>query len=965
MELAVLGLLAQVFDTGANLFNEAQTRRKSTENKRLFEAVRGLDAKLIAKVIEPTQLFMRSATGISAEQVVPVLERPEVEALAQELFLVSLVEPDESPKLRMVSDSLGICIGQHLCDVADSKVATEYGDRISKDMVTLCRATASQLSAAHPELSVQIEQTALLRQIASILDVIGPNHSAIERLYTAHGVQERAAFISRYRKLCAERHGYITPPDFETNRKIPIGDLYVAPELVKGVVREYHAPLQVEEFIRLLNRTVVLGDPGGGKSTLSNFIVSLLAGDLEQRVPFHVTLRDFASREDGMSLLQFIEYELKPRYQIAPVAGVVEDLLLTGKAFVVFDGLDELIDATKRREITKSVELFGISYPHTPILVTSRRVGYEQARLDPAIFETFSIGGFKEHEVNSYVHKWFESQDEYTTETAQVEARAFVEQSAAVPDLRSNPLMLALMCIIFRGENYIPRNRPAVYEKCANLLFEKWDGHRGIEVPLQAKDHVDPAMKFIAYEFMTSGYGDSGVPRRQVVRMLAEYLYGRAVESPEQAHKAADEFVDYCAGRAWVFTDAGTTREGEPIFTFTHRTFMEYFAAVHLTRISDTPEKLAVQLLPKIAREEWDVVSELAVQQINESTDQGTMRILAAMLNDRRKRTFENRGRILAFVARCLKFAIVPPALQREIARAAAEYTFAGPSLPKAFGKDPLSLLRQNTAKDQAALAASEVEEVIESQVALPPKRRQLVSLIYSWLFDASLVGAGAFRYDNAWTGLAIRFARKHYDLLLENIEPRSVLPFLLGWQGEFEQEQTLEMMRSSTPEFVMRYFGSPTYSDGRGIIGSPISEWYIFILESGLEGATEPQLRFLKALSEAIVEDFFSELRHLPKQESVRRRLRMTRFQFFFFNSHSVNDLGSDALLICALGLAELQVLDLGEAEAERIHELIRSHWKDVDTGELLGPARKAASQRLQSFVEKWLLNQEQVFSR
>ncbi len=31
------------------------------------------------------------------------------------------------------------------------------------------------------------------------------------------------------------------------------------------------------------------------------------------------------------------------------------------------------------------------------------------------------------------------------------------------------------MCDIYRGEGYIPKNRPEVYEKCSELLLKKWD----------------------------------------------------------------------------------------------------------------------------------------------------------------------------------------------------------------------------------------------------------------------------------------------------------------------------------------------------------------------------------------------------------------------------------------------------------------------------------------------------------
>src|SRR6185312_15978962 len=394
---------------------------------------------------------------------------------------------------------------------------------------------------------------------------------------------------------------------------------------------------------------------------------------------------------------------------------------------VVFDGLDELTDPTKRRAMTNAVETFAFRYPMVRIFVTSRRVGYEQAQLDPANFESFVIDGFDRSNVSYYVEKWFASQSAYTEAEASKRSSDFMAQSEPVQELSANPLMLSLMCIIFRGENFIPRNRPAIYEKCANLLFEKWDGHRQIEVPLQARDHVDAAMKHVAFVFLDSDSSDTGITRGALVREMTTYLYPRAMESEGKARNAAEEFVDFCAGRAWVFSDAGSTAAGEPIFTFTHRTFMEYFAAVHLIRTTDTPEKLSQVLLPRIAREEWDVVAQLAVQQSDKANDQGTERALTVMLDDLRRRTATNRSPVLFFVVRCCEFAVVSPAFLRKLAIACFDF-FA--DLEVSYGDrfneglSPLLSLQEFVPPDQTGVVVEAMREHLLAILLTPDDDR-------------------------------------------------------------------------------------------------------------------------------------------------------------------------------------------------------------------------------------------------
>jgi predicted NACHT family NTPase len=161
-----------------------------------------------------------------------------------------------------------------------------------------------------------------------------------------------------------------------------------------------------------------------------------------------------------------------------------EYLLRSGRAFIVFDGLDELLDTSFRQEITNNVEAFCRLYPAAPALVTSREVGYEQAPLDDKMFALFRLAPFNDQQVREYAQKWFDRDDDYIREQRRQKAAAFISESSLVQDLRGNPLMLGLMCNLYRVEGYIPKNRPEVYGKCSIMLFERWDKVRDILIPL-------------------------------------------------------------------------------------------------------------------------------------------------------------------------------------------------------------------------------------------------------------------------------------------------------------------------------------------------------------------------------------------------------------------------------------------------------------------------------------------------
>ncbi len=494
-------------------------------------------------------------------------------------------------------------------------------------------------------------------------------------------------FEQRYRSQVGARHAHITPPHFDAARRVPIVDLYVTPNFARSESAARAArQLKGQEFLRAAYRAVVLGNPGGGKSTFVEKLCHDLAVGYSKRLlggrqvtPILVVLREYGvdKKTNNCSILQFIEATANSRYQVKLLPGAFEYLLLNGRAVVIFDGLDELLETSYRQEISGDVESFCNLYPSVPVLVTSREVGYEQAPLDENRFEIFRLSAFDDDQIEEYAKKWFSLDDELTDKEKAKKTATFLDESRPVADLRSNPLMLALMCNIYRGENYIPRNRPDVYEKCAVMLFERWDKSRGIFVQLPFEAHINPAIKYLAHEIYANDSLQAGVTEHELIRKTAEYLASWRFEDRDEAEKAAREFIEFCRGRAWVFTDTGTTREGERLYQFTHRTFLEYFTAGHLVRIYPTPESLAPLLLPRIAKREWDVVAQLAFQLQNKNVEGAGDKLLADVMKRTNNSPPDTEWNLLSFAARCLEFMVPRPAIMRHITEQCLEHALA------------------------------------------------------------------------------------------------------------------------------------------------------------------------------------------------------------------------------------------------------------------------------------------------
>ncbi|HYD48414.1 MAG TPA: NACHT domain-containing protein, partial [Terriglobales bacterium] len=416
-------------------------------------------------------------------------------------------------------------------------------------------------------------------------------------------------------------------------------------------------------------RNVVLGDPGGGKSTLARKTAYDVSTDATEVCAVFVTVRDYgaAKKDRQLSILEFVRESARTTYQLEePPSRFFEYIASNGRAVFIFDGLDELLETSYRQEVTGDIESFCHLYPSARVLATARRVGYAEAPLDEALFSSYGLAEFSNEQVGDYVTKWFGSDESLTDAEREALAAAFLSESQAVSDLRSNPLMLALMCNIYKAERYIPRNRPEVYERCSLMMFEQWDRSRGIKVELPFQAHVLAAMQFLAHWIYSSESLQGGVARSQLISKATEYLYPRRFEDPLEAEAAAKVFIKFCTNRAWVFTDVGLTPEGEPLFAFTHRTFLEYFTARHIVRTTGSTEQLTDLLLPRVAAAEWEVVAQLAVQLRNNHQEGAGDEILHRFL-DVAATADPGARQLVGFAARCLAFLVPTPELVRRI----------------------------------------------------------------------------------------------------------------------------------------------------------------------------------------------------------------------------------------------------------------------------------------------------------
>ncbi|MEQ8537155.1 MAG: NACHT domain-containing protein [Coleofasciculus sp. D1-CHI-01] len=610
------------------------------------------------------------------DQICLFLESPPAETIIRHIYAAKLSDNPQN-KFELIRQEW-LAAFSYYTNIPEFELQ-DAANHILDDLIEGCE-EALQIAIDQGRLAAHEAKSAFRHQI--VRDELATIQKTLNLLTAPQKPDIKAilTFEENYRQQVRERHKYIIPPDFDKAQKLPINRLYVCPNFIPTPTKQSNQPesLKITTFLHSIYRVVLLGNPGGGKSTFTQKFAHVLATCYSERpfadrqvTPILVILRDYGAKKKQIncSIVQYIETKANSDYQTPPPFGAFDYLLLTGRVVVIFDGLDELLDTRYRREISSDIELFCNLYPSVPVLVTSREVGYEQAPLDPEKFEVFRLAPFDDNQVKEYVTTWFKVNEE-----PEEKGEAFIKESQFVSDLRSNPLMLALMCNLYRREGYIPRNRPEVYEKCAEMLFEKWDKNRDIPVEFRFEDNIRPAIAYLAYWLYADEGLQGGVTERQLIAKLSDYLLEHRFDDRDQAERAAREFIQFCRGRAWVFTGIGTTADGEELYQFTHRTFLEYFTALYLFRTQETAKELAEFLLPKIANKEWDVVAQLAFQIKGKNSEGAGDKLLTTVLYAVREAEAEEVENLLSFAARCLEFMVPSPKVTRKITTACIEY---------------------------------------------------------------------------------------------------------------------------------------------------------------------------------------------------------------------------------------------------------------------------------------------------
>ncbi|MEG4405746.1 NACHT domain-containing protein, partial [Microcoleus sp. MON2_D5] len=374
---------------------------------------------------------------------------------------------------------------------------------------------------------------------------------------------------------------------------------------------------------------VILGDPGSGKSSLVQYLALLWAEQpvpnlTSQPIPLLIELRKYMQDCNSKQCTDFLDFFHQASNSICNIEReVLQARLVSGGAFVIFDGLDEVFDPQQREQAVGEIINFTMKYPRVRVLVTSRIIGYKPQQLRDAKFRHFMLQDLTDSQIKDFLQKWHNLTFNNLKDRAQKQERLrrAIAESQAIRELAGNPLLLTMMAILNRYQE-LPRDRAELYHQCSRVLLQQWDLDKALnderfDVVIDFKDK-QAMLRLVAADMQANARGLAGnliaAPRLQEI--IDDYLQ---VIKIKDSPKIAKLIVEQLRTRNFILCFLGAD-----YYAFVHRTFWEYFCAADFVWQFERERKIDLEYLKTKVfgkhwqEESWHEVLRLIAGSINE-----------------------------------------------------------------------------------------------------------------------------------------------------------------------------------------------------------------------------------------------------------------------------------------------------------------------------------------------------------
>ncbi|MEH2164671.1 MAG: HEAT repeat domain-containing protein [Nostoc sp.] len=338
------------------------------------------------------------------------------------------------------------------------------------------------------------------------------------------------------------------------------------------------------------NQIAVIGEPGAGKTTLLQEIAFWVL-DKYLGFPIWISLADLGRNINFTDIETYIlnswlEQAIPPTQLTQEIRDDFINQIQQGRVWLLLDGVDEIYGGSASHQPLDEIfcQLTRWIGRLSRVVLTCRLNVWQADRNALETFETYRLLDFDyPQQVHQFIDNWFGKDSE---KGVRLKAELDLVERVRLRDFGQTPLMLALLCAIWQGqEGNLPETKAGLHHQCVQQFYT-WKKNC-FQISEQEQRELNLGLGHLALRDINEGGSRFRLRRSFIIKVL-----GYPDDETSLFYKALQ--------LGWL-NHVGIASESpgkEKVYAFYHATFEEYFAALavddwhyFLNHVPENPEQ--------------------------------------------------------------------------------------------------------------------------------------------------------------------------------------------------------------------------------------------------------------------------------------------------------------------------------------------------------------------------------------